>query len=95
MLTDFGTRTDGQRLLGFHCPACGYGHAFEVPRWRWNGDMIRPTFEPSLLIHGTNASGARTVVCHLFVRDGMIRFCNDNPHAFNGRVVPLTPEPQP
>lgn len=37
---------DKKKLLVFHCPGCGYGHPYEVPRWNWNGDMVRPSFTP-------------------------------------------------
>lgn len=37
----------------FWCPGCGEGHAVWVQpgRWEFNGNMEKPTFNPSLLIH--------------------------------------------
>lgn len=41
----------------FWCPGCQCGHAVWVERpnglgarWTFNGDMVRPTFQPSLLV---------------------------------------------
>lgn len=43
--------------LSFHCPGCGGVHTVMVgegdgPRWGYNGDPVRPTFTPSLLVRG-------------------------------------------
>lgn len=45
---------EGGRLI-FWCPGCNESHAIQHgdsagPRWRWNGDANRPTFEPSILV---------------------------------------------
>jgi hypothetical protein len=40
---------EGNRLL-FHCPGCRETHHVTTPRWSWNGDLVRPTFEPSVLV---------------------------------------------
>lgn len=44
------------RLL-FWCPGCRQAHGPTVgsplgggPRWTWNGDYVKPTFQPSLLV---------------------------------------------
>lgn len=41
--------------LVFMCPGCGDTHliyhgAGAGPRWTWNGDAVRPTFSPSVLV---------------------------------------------
>lgn len=41
--------------LVFMCPGCGDTHliyhgAGPGPRWKWNGDVARPTFCPSVLV---------------------------------------------
>lgn len=84
-LTNCGKRGDGQELLLFHCPGCGYGHAFEVPRWTWNGSMDSPTFSPSLLIEA-GTPGNR---CHLFVKEGCIEFLSDCHHKLAGQTVEM------
>ena len=84
-------------LLGFHCPGCEMSHAVRVrsadgrrPSWEWNGDMVRPTFSPSILVQWTYAGVPK--VCHSFVRDGQIEFLSDCTHALAGKTVPLEPE---
>ena len=41
--------------LGFFCPGCREMHVVWTgdgpgPRWGWNGDAVRPTFTPSVLV---------------------------------------------
>lgn len=76
----------------FHCPGCGFGHAFRIrapandssgPVWEFNGDVDKPTFSPSLLLDDPKAR------CHLFVRDGKIEFCSDCHHALAGTIVEM------
>lgn len=78
----------GKKLL-FYCPGCKQYHAFVVDRnmhpvWTWNGDMEKPTFSPSLLVHG--ATDKR---CHSFVRDGKIEFLSDCFHELRGQTVEM------
>lgn len=86
---------DGQHMSwGFHCPGCGYGHAFKVaapagwkgPIWSFNGDRDRPTFEPSLLVNGSDPARR----CHLFLRDGQVQYLNDCHHELRGQTLPLS-----
>ena len=72
---------ENKALASFLCPACNETHSFELSEWGWdfNGDFDKPTFSPSL----------RYPDCHLFVKDGMIEFCNDCHHALNGLTVPV------
>ncbi|MDX2187790.1 MAG: DUF6527 family protein [Opitutaceae bacterium] len=91
----------------FYCPGCKCGHgvwtekpALNGARWSWNGDMVKPTFSPSLLIdteypqgcdeQGRPRPSVRTV-CHSFVRDGQIQFLGDCTHELAGQTVPLPP----
>ena len=78
----------------FYCPGCGTGHGFKTdgpgPCWTFNGYMVKPTINPSLLIrcgHGDEPPD----VCHSFVRDGQIQFLNDCTHKLAGQTVPLEP----
>lgn len=92
---------DGTIRYSFFCPACKYPHSYLVggppnthPRWSFNGDMERPTFGPSLLMYSNKpGTGERLVDCHLFLTDGVIQFCGDNPHELNGKHVPLAEFP--
>lgn len=82
----------------FFCPGCGHNHVFYVlppnedgtgPVWKFNGDLARPSFEPSLLMRWTGPQGES--VCHIFVRNGEIQFLPDCTHQLAGKVVPLQP----
>lgn len=90
----------------FFCPACKRGHRFRTkgnPKWKFNGDMEKPTITPSVLVHSikptTDEEDKRIlagekiepipVTCHSFITDGMIAFCGDSTHALAGKTVPL------
>jgi hypothetical protein len=69
------------------CPGCEEAHALRVnselqPGWIWNGDLEKPTFNPSLL-----ATGAKR--CHSFIKDGKIQFLADSQHKLAGQTVDL------
>jgi len=75
----------------------------ERPRWTWNGDLARPTLSPSIMVQGTyritdaeadrimagEKIAPRPLVCHSFVRDGKIAFCQDSNHDLAGKTVDL------
>lgn len=86
---------------GFWCPGCQQMHEVAVEKtnssnaqWTFNGDPIKPTFSPSLVIH-VNPPGphynahAASSRCHSFVRDGKIEFLGDCTHALKGQTVDL------
>jgi Family of unknown function (DUF6527) len=89
----------GVNLLSFHCPGCGYGHAVgvngrtilnsagEPVSWTWNGDFIKPTFKPSLLINKDNHPSYPR--CHTFITDGQINFLADCTHHLKGKIVDM------
>lgn len=82
--------------LSFDCPGCGMMHAVNVdapkqPRWGWNGDMVRPTFTPSIRVRWSYKSGRPNKCCHSFVKDGQISFCDDSTHEYAGKTLPLNP----
>jgi hypothetical protein len=90
-----GEPTD--EIAGYHhwCPACNEPHGIAVgkpnrlgAKWSFNGDLERPTFQPSVRCF-TTEKGAQRTLCHYFVTAGMIAFCHDNPHKLNGQTVPL------
>lgn len=87
----------------FECPGCGENHGLTVrtlesahPSWEWNGDLDRPTLNPSILARGhkfvsKDESDDRTepYVCHSFVREGRIQFLGDCTHALANQTVDL------
>lgn len=68
----------------FQCPGCGYHHSFNNS-WSYNGDPVKPTVHPSLLV---NKDDPRTR-CHSFITDGKIQFLNDCFHDLKGQTVDL------
>jgi len=46
---------DGESALSFWCPGCKGPHMLRIggdkrPQWEWNGDVDRPTFDPSVMV---------------------------------------------
>jgi hypothetical protein len=79
---------DGELL--FKCIGCGNYHGFRVkgeghPIWQWNGDLVNPTFSPSLLVNGSDPNRR----CHLYVEQGKIRYLEDCWHRLKGQTVPM------
>lgn len=76
------------------CPACECGHIFDA-RWAFNGDQEKPTFTPSMLVHGwpddpNRLPGYRVQRrCHSYVTNGRIQFLADCEHAMVGQTVDL------
>ena len=82
------------------CPGCNEAHGIRVqgpaPVWTFNGDMEKPTFAPSILCFTTYGedgdmlrNGERRTLCHYFIKEGMIEFCGDSPHALAGKTVEI------
>ena len=104
-LADNGTAPG--RRVHFRCPGCNdvHGVTVDVPEgWGWNGDLERPTFTPSILVHSRptlinedlegDALTARSNItmtpqCHSFVTDGRIQFLGDCTHELAGQTVDL------
>lgn len=72
----------------FYCPGCEKAHPFDK-RWSFNGNVERPTFSPSLLLHPHPTKDGHSPRCHLFVRDGAIQYCGDCEHGLAGQTVPM------
>jgi hypothetical protein len=67
------------------CPACNCGHEFIEGRWTFNGDMDKPTFQPSMLVYKDDPEKR----CHSFVTNGRIQFLSDCGHKMRGQTVEL------
>ncbi len=74
-----------------NCPGCGCGHGIWTTKrnhlgsiWTFNGDLVKPTFSPSLLLAGTPQ-------CHSYITNGNIQFLSDCTHHLAGQTVPLLP----
>jgi hypothetical protein len=101
---------NGAGAFMIFCPGCQCGHRFnhgapQGPNWDFNGDMVRPTINPSLLVTGTQKitdeehrrimAGEqvtpRPLRCHSWIRDGNIQFLDDCTHELRNKTVPLAP----
>lgn len=85
------------------CPACGFGHVFEYPRWSFNGNLDKPTFTPSLRIFVRITkevddklidTGEIRTVCHFNLVDGQLQYAGDNPHQFNSQIITMQDIPE-
>ena len=58
--------------------------------WKFNGDIFKPTFTPSLLtrIQYTDPN-KQDYVCHLFIRDGMLDYLPDCTHPLTGKTIQM------
>lgn len=76
----------------FECPGCHCSHAVNEG-WSFNGDVVRPTFLPSILVCGVvNAEDDPTPTrCHSYVADGQIQFLADSTHKLARQTVDLEP----
>jgi len=82
-----------ESIIGYiiECPGCDCSHLFYTnlsnPKcnWKFNGDIEKPTFSPSLLIYPHPAQPR----CHSFVKDGKIQYLNDCDHNLKGKTVDL------
>jgi len=88
-------KNDGnaQRYM-FFCPGCKCGHAFETPKWKFNGDMNKPTIRNSILHPGSEKERERTNGryghrCHCYVTNGKIQFLSDCTHELKNQTIEL------
>lgn len=87
---------DPQGMYVFFCPGCDSNHAYytkvrpggQTPVWTFNGNMDRPSFQPSLL-NTWNSPEGKKKVCHLYVTDGKINYCGDCTHDLSGKSVEM------
>lgn len=64
--------------------------SLDGPVWTFNGDVEKPTFSPSLVVHEVVHEGKQLRPrCHLFVREGRVQFLTDCGHALAGKTVDL------
>ena len=97
------------------CPGCECLHSVatggsEGTQWAWDGDTVRPTISPSILVRGNqwpkdefpehyrpqhaSVAPGRDTVCHSFVRAGRWEFLGDSTHVLAGQTVDVVPIPE-
>jgi len=74
----------------FECPGCCCLHAFGKNH-AFNGDAVRPTFLPALLIGSVTAGTVGIRRCHAHVTEGRLQFLSDSTHALAGHTVDMEP----
>jgi hypothetical protein len=92
--------------INWWCPGCHDWHGIQFgegagPRWTWNGDVDKPTFQPSILVrYPANPKAEEEFkewrqerVCHSFVVDGKMQFLGDCTHELAGLTVDIPPFP--
>lgn len=92
--------TDPLYIFWF-CPGCGHTHTVPVALervpgklWGFNGNDEKPTITPSILnFYEHPDTKQRITTCHCHIRDGQIAYCDDNPHRYNGRTIPMVEIP--
>lgn len=91
------------RTLVHWCPGCNHAHFFPIEKkqengagpWRWNGDAVNPTFDPSMHISHAEYVDADgdwhpyQSICHYNLVNGMIQFLEDCRHSMAGKVLPI------
>lgn len=85
---------DNRTQVHFWCPGCNRVHGIDPTKWTWNGDVDKPTFNPSVLVYPhprLDGDGNRVMspTCHSFVRDGQIHFLTDSEHALAGQTADI------
>ena len=98
-ISQFLRAADG--AIGHYCPACFELHILHVTKpspstgaqWEWDGNVIEPTFSPSVEI--TKANGKKTVFrCHYTLQDGEIKYQEDCTHQLKGVSMKLPALPE-
>ena len=88
-------RLEGNRL-SWYCPACKEMHVLPLDQgWKFNGDLIRPTFTPSFRHTFTKGHGCLqiTEICHYTMTEGKVFYYTDCTHHTRGEVImPDLPE---
>ena len=74
----------------YWCGGCRCAHSVPAKRWNWNKNTESPTLSPSVR-HFIPAGEGRPekTLCHYHLRNGVLEYCSDCPHALNGQKVPL------
>lgn len=79
----------------FHCPGCDLDHQVFTDEgycghsWKFNGDVDKPTFNPSVRISGFDWKKKKDYECHFFIKEGKIQFCGDCSHDMSGKTVEM------
>ena len=71
------------------------GREKSTPVWKFDGNLRKPTFSPSLKMETDYYFDGKTpqkVVCHFFLRAGIFEYLDDCTHELAGQKVPMSME---
>lgn len=81
-------------MILHYCPGCDMLHPIytseykgDRPRWTWNGDVLKPSYSPSVVVNSNHR-------CHYFMKDGKIQYLNDCSHEYAGKTIDLPDIPE-
>ena len=99
--------------FNFWCDGCQCAHgiwtdvpnAYSGAKWSFNGDLIKPTVSPSILVTYKHPKGysndnhapigydgpMEIDICHSYIENGNIQYLADCTHSLAGKTVPLKP----
>jgi hypothetical protein len=87
---------NGPGIFYFACPGCKCHHSIATKEpakngavWRFNNDLDRPTFAPSINVVWRNREGEVKKICHSYITNGEIQFLEDSTHSLAGKVLDL------
>lgn len=76
--------------LYYWCEGCWRAHSVPINRWQYSGTEDNPTISPSVRHYYTNPeNNQETTICHYFIRNGNIEYCNDCEHKLKGQTLKL------
>ncbi len=78
------------RYLKWFCPGCGHcEHAsLDHPKgWLFEGTEHNPSLTPS--VKNTWEGGGKIRICHVVMKNGILRFCRDSSHSLAGKRVQM------
>jgi len=99
-ISQFLRRAEGG-IISHYCPACRQMHGFFVDKpnpengahWRWDGNIVAPTFLPSMNITAKD-DGEIFYCCHYRLENGQLEYLKDCTHALAGIKMALPPLPE-
>lgn len=88
-------RVTAEGVLIYKCPGCNaeHGLAMKTPSapagqvWRWNGNVAKPTVNPSVMSHAL----ADRPACQHFMVNGILEFLPMTTHPLRLQKVPMLP----
>lgn len=79
--------------IAWYCLGCRHLHPVQINRpandptahsWAWNGDVIKPSFSPSIVTRM-----AANQLCHCFVVGGTVKYLKDCTHHYADQTIEL------